>query len=75
MNLIVCNVAVSMNKDGLYSLNDLHKVSGGLEKDQPANWLRLDKTQELIAEYSNSSEMRNKIFSFKIRTLRWNLRL
>lgn len=57
MNLIVCNVAVSMNKDGLYSLNDFHKAAGGEEKDKPSNWLRLDKTNALIAEYSGSSEM------------------
>lgn len=57
MILVVCDVPVSMNKDGLYSLNDFHKAAGGEEKDKPANWLRLDKTKELIQEYAGCSEM------------------
>lgn len=36
--------------DGLYSLNDLHKAAGTNRKHQPANFMRLDTTQELIAE-------------------------
>ena len=40
--------------DGLYSLNDLHKASGGADKHQPAKFIRLDQTQELIAALDNS---------------------
>ena len=65
MSIIVCNTQVSINKDGLYCLNDLHKAAGGEEKDQPSLWLRLDKTKELIEECSNSTEMQNKIISSK----------
>lgn len=34
--------------DGLYCLNDLHRLSGGKDKDKPHRFLRLDKTQNLI---------------------------
>lgn len=43
--------------DGLYSLNDLHKAAGGEDKHKPANFIRLDTTQELIAEISNCSDL------------------
>jgi hypothetical protein len=34
--------------DGLYCLNDLHRLSGGKAKDTPSRFIRLDKTQDLI---------------------------
>lgn len=47
--------------DGLYSLNDLHKAAGDSPKHKPLNFLRLDTTQELIAEISNCSDLSNYI--------------
>lgn len=43
--------------DGLYSLNDLHKAAGGIEKYKPANFMRLATTQELISEITRCSDM------------------
>lgn len=34
--------------DGLYCLNDLHRLAGGHKKDTPSRFIRLDKTQALI---------------------------
>ena len=59
-NLIVAGAKVRVNKNDLYSLNDLHKAAGAKEKDQPALWLRLDGTKALIEELSNSTQMQNK---------------
>lgn len=42
--------------DGLFSLNDLHKASGGESKHQPGKFTALDSTKALIAEIGNSPE-------------------
>lgn len=51
-NLVISNINVNFNK-GLYSLNDLHKASGGADKDQPHKFMRLESTKALIEEISN----------------------
>jgi KilA-N domain len=44
----IAGVLISQNENGLYSLNDLHKASGGDAKDKPSEWLRNQKTQDLL---------------------------
>jgi len=58
--LAVCNTAIREH-NGLYSLNDLHKASGGEAKHQPALFMRLDTTQELIAVISNSTDVQSYV--------------
>lgn len=48
-NLVINSQAISQHND-FYSLNDLHRVSGGESKYQPAFFLRNQETQEMIAE-------------------------
>jgi len=57
--LTISNIPVRQDDKGRYSLNDLHKAAGAESKHQPANWLRLDSTQELVTELDQSSEMRS----------------
>lgn len=49
-NLIFNNngMTISVNENGLYSLNDLHKASGGDPKNSPSRWLRTKIAQDLI---------------------------
>ncbi len=49
MNIILSNVAIREH-NGLYSINDLHRASGGEKRHQPSDWLRLKQTIELIKE-------------------------
>ena len=51
MNAIqISNVTIRQTENHLYNLNDLHKAAGKEARHEPYNWLRLQQTQELIAE-------------------------
>lgn len=48
-NLVINSQAISQHND-FYSLNDLHRVSGGENRHRPTFFLQNQETQELIAE-------------------------
>jgi hypothetical protein len=52
VNVNIADVAIRSDSEGRYCLNDLHKASGGEKRHQPANWLRMEQTLELINELS-----------------------
>ncbi|OXL25258.1 KilA-N domain-containing protein [Psychrobacter sp. DAB_AL32B] len=56
--LTISNSAIGM-KDGLYSLNELHRASGSNKKHQASNFMRLEATKGLIDEIERSSDMSN----------------
>ena len=56
MNLIISNQAISQH-NGLYSLNDLHKASGGAKKHEPYQFMRNQETKELIAEIESEKQI------------------
>lgn len=49
-NIIIDGITIRQDGEGRYSLNDLHRAAGGEKRHQPANWLRSEQTQALIAE-------------------------
>ncbi len=53
-SVIISDIKIHMDAEGRYSLNDLHTAAGKFEKDKPANWLRAEKTVELIDEILNA---------------------
>lgn len=54
-NLILSDVKVSINDQGLYRLNDLHKAAGGEKRHVPNEFMRIDQTKELISELSTDT--------------------
>ena len=54
----ISNSVIGM-KDGLYSLNDLHRASGSNKKHKPANFMRIENTKSLIDEIERCSDMSN----------------
>ena len=56
-NLTILNKSIR-SYGNLYSLNDLHQASGGLDKHSPFRFMRNESTQELISEMKN--EMNTK---------------
>ncbi len=61
MNALSIGTSSIRELDGLYSLNDLHRASGGEAKHQPSLFLRLASTQALITEISNSTEKQSYV--------------
>ena len=49
------NIEIKCNEMGLYSLNDLHKASGGDANKRPANFLKSPNVDEFIKELVSNS--------------------
>lgn len=56
MNLIISNQNISTH-NGLFSLNDLHKSSGGEKRHQPSDFLRNQQTKDLISEIEKENQI------------------
>ncbi len=60
-NLSILNTSIR-TLENLYSLNDLHKISGGEEKHKPTRFMRLDQTKELIVEIQKDFKSPDLVF-------------
>ena len=52
--LIIDTFTIKQDTQGRYCLNDLHKASGGAEKNKPLNFLRSDQATALVTELQSS---------------------
>ena len=50
----ISDITIRIDYDGRFSLNDLHKASGGEKRHKPSNWLMIQQTKELISELENA---------------------
>lgn len=57
MSAFTIDTSTIRQVDGLYSLNDLHKASGGEDRHAPNRFVRLDTTQALITEISKTPDV------------------
>jgi hypothetical protein len=48
--LVIAGITILQDPEGRYSLNTLHRASGGKRGKEPSQWLENKSTQELIAE-------------------------
>jgi len=53
-SIVISDIKIHMDAEGRYSLNDLHKAAGKERRHEPAAWLRLDQTNELVQEILNT---------------------
>lgn len=50
MQLTIAGAKVRMDKDGRYSLNDLHKAAGGEKRHGPSYWTATEQFSDMVAE-------------------------
>ncbi|OXM32300.1 phage antirepressor Ant [Salmonella enterica subsp. enterica serovar Weslaco] len=53
-SIVISDIKIHMDAEGRYSLNDLHKAAGKERRHEPANWINLEQTSELVNEILNT---------------------
>lgn len=69
MKLVISNIDIHQDAEGRFSLNDLHRASGGDSKNQPSNFLRSEQTQKLIEAINRCSDSSSDRSSYSMSAL------
>ena len=48
MTIHIAGLTIEQSSNGLYSINDIHRASGGLKKHQPDKWFQLQSTTNFV---------------------------
>lgn len=59
MSIVIADTTIHRDADGRFSLNDLHRASGGDPAYLPFEFLRSAQTKALVAELLNTENFRN----------------
>ena len=51
---VIANITIRQDKQGRFSLNDLHKAAGGADRHSPRMWIQNQQTKALIDELRKS---------------------
>jgi len=63
-SITIGTITIHQSQNGLYLLTDLWKSSGGAKKDQPNNWLKLERTKSVISYYKGKDSRSEKKASY-----------
>lgn len=71
--VMISGVAVRVDGDGRYCLNDIHKAAGGVDHQKPSEWIANKQTTELVAELNKAGipaiSSRQKVGTYAVKEL------
>ena len=56
MTIHIAGLTINQSSNGLYSINDLHKASGGMKKHQPDKWFQLQSTTNFVRYHEEKAK-------------------
>lgn len=65
-SITVGDITIHQSGNGLYSLNDLHKASGGMSRNKPEKWLKLESTKRYIKHLESKTGLSLESDGYKV---------